>query len=159
MAAVVAVVALVVGLIGAASSPAEAQERPQPRQRPELVAIAIGQLNPVEGRDAWLSLQAAKAGERARGNFRYYSAGAGYYNGSVRKLAVTDGAIHAEGAGGLRRPDGTRMRVRFTVDISADGARTEVSIVGVDYDYKKAGSLDGHVFAGPPPAPRDARPR
>ena len=155
----VALLALSVGLLAMWPSSAEAQERPQARPRPGVVAIAIGQLNPTEGRNAWLSLQAAKVGDKARGNFRYYSAGAGYYNGNVRVLTVENGAIHAEGAGGLRRPDGTRIPVRFTVDISADGSRTTVSIKGADYDYTKSGSLDGHVYAGPPPAPTAVRPR
>jgi hypothetical protein len=152
-----ALVALGAGLLAAGPSDAEAQERPQARPRPELVAVAIGQLNPAEGRTAWLSLQAGMSGDQARGNFRYYSPSAGYYNGNVRMLTVQGGAIHAEGAGGLRRPDGTRMRVRFTVDISADGAQTVVAIAGRDYDYSKSGSLDGFVFAGPP-ADRPALP-
>jgi hypothetical protein len=159
LSAVLALTALGAGLLATGPSGAEAQERPDGRPRPELVAVAIGQLNPAEGRTAWLSLQAGKVGDRARGNFRYYSPGAGYYNGNVRLLTVENGAIHAEGAGGLHRPDGTRVRVRFTVDISADGSQTTVSIKGADYEYSKSGALDGHVHAGAPPARMAARPQ
>ena len=145
-----AVMAVVAGLFAFTASPSAAQEE-EARARPDRVAVAIGQLNEADGGKAWLSLQAGALADKAHGNFRYYYDEAGYYNGAVRILRVSDGAIHVEGGGGLHRPDGTKQRVRFTLDISADGERVELSIVGRKYSYEMTGSLDGFAYGGAPP--------
>lgn len=154
-----AVVALMVGAASvtgtALAAPGDAtdaqrSDRAQ-RPQPEVVAIAIGTLLEDDGGQSWLSLRAGSAGDRVGGNFRFFCDEAGYYNGAVRSLTVEGGAIHAEGGGGLWRPDGTRIGVRFTLDISPDGA-TEVSVVGRDYEYTMTGTLDGFIFGGSPPA-------
>ncbi|MDA0365856.1 MAG: hypothetical protein O3B31_08460 [Chloroflexi bacterium] len=147
--AVMAALALMLTISGTASAaPGDAQH-----VRPETVAIAIGTIGESDGGHTWLSLQAGTAAGISRGGFRYFCAEAGYYNGAVRQLTVTDGAVHAEGAGGLRRPDGTRMRVTFVLDIAADGSSATVKITGDNYDYEMSGSLDGFVFAGNPGGP------
>lgn len=144
------VAALAVLALALATS-ATASAAPDPaRSRAETIAVAIGALETPSGGHTWLSLQAGTAAGAARGGFRYYCPSAGYYNGVVRSLTVTDGAVHAEGAGRLIRPDGTRMRVQFTLDVTADGSAVAVHIAGDDYQYDMSGSLDGFVFAGAP---------
>ena len=124
--------------------------RPQ-RPQLEVVAIAMGTVHEDDGSQSWLSLRAGSAGDRVAGNLRFYCREAGFYNGAVRSLTVAGGAIHAEGGGGLMRPDGTRVAVRFTLDVSPDG-RTTLSIVGRGYEYSMSGVLDGFIYAGAPPA-------
>ena len=88
-----------------------------------------------DGSESLISLRAGSAGDRAGGNLRFYTREAGFYNGAVRSLTVEGGAIHAEGSGGLWRPDGTRIGVRFTLDVAPDG-RTTLSMVGRDYEWE-----------------------
>lgn len=147
--AVIAALALMLTVSGTASA-APGDER---HVRQDTVAIAIGTIGEPDGGHTWLSLQAGIAAGISRGGFRYFCAEAGYYNGAVRQLTVTDGAVHAEGAGGLRRPDGTRMRVTFVLDIAADGSSATVKITGDNYEYEMSGPLHGFVFAGNPGGP------
>ena len=118
LAAVVAGLAVLTVMIGT-GAPAHAAPEQAVHARPHTIAIAMGAIQEPSGGHTWLSLQAGTGTDGTRGGFRYYCEEAGYYNGAVRPLTVTEGAIHAEGAGGLRRPDGTRMRVQFTLDIAA----------------------------------------
>jgi len=162
----VAVVALMIGMVSmaapahaapgddVASDAANARVRPH-RPQPEVVAIAMGTVNEDDGSSSWLSMRAGSAGDRVGGNLRFYCREAGFYNGVVRPLTVEGGAIHAEGSGGLWRPDNTRIAVRFTLDVSPDG-RTTLSVVGRGYEYSMSGVLDGFIYAGSPPAQTDA---
>ncbi len=133
---------------------AEEPDRPKDKKdRPEVVAIAIGLLNEADGDKAIVDFRAAKGDERTGGNLRFYSREHGYYNGAVRRLTVEDGIVKAAGGGGLWRPDGTRTRVRFTAEFSVESKLVAIKVQGREgYEYTMEGKLDpGFIRAGAPP--------
>lgn len=136
------------GFVGAAE-PNAASGAPQ---SPMAAAVAIGQLKEQDGGIATIDLRAGNRDGRTSGNLRFYSSEVGYYNGAVRRLPVVNGAIQAAGGGGLLRPDGSRVRVRFTADLSADGQQVTITIKGANgAAYSLSGKLDpGFVKAGMP---------
>ncbi|MBI2939802.1 MAG: hypothetical protein HYY04_05130 [Chloroflexi bacterium] len=140
---------LTVGTATAAGTPPRKAEA----DSPTTVAIAIGQLEEQDGDSATLDLRAATRDGKTGGTLRFYSPTEGYYNGGVRTLAVENGAIKASGGGGLIRPDGTRLLVRYTAEISADGQQVKILVRGrKGLEYTLAGRLDpGFVWAGAPP--------
>ena len=119
------------------------------RVRPSEVAIAIGTVTEADGGQCTLDLRAADRGDATHGNLRFYCPDDGYSNGGVRTLTVTNGAIAATGQGGFTKTDGTRSKVQFNAQISADGQVT-VAVTGAKENYTLSGHLAGKVQAGPP---------
>lgn len=76
----------------------------------------------------------------------------GFYNGGSRKVEINGQRVHAEGAGPLVKPDGTRTRVRFTLDLDGATHAVTVHITGQGIDYRVAGTVEGRVYVGPPPS-------
>ena len=117
---------------------------------PGLVAIAIGQLREADGETATVDLHATIRGGQVGGNLRFFSDD-GYYNGGVRTLSVQNGVIRAAGAGGLLKPDGTRVIVAYEAEITVATKRTSIHIRGAGIDYTLHGVIEpGFVFAGSP---------
>ncbi|MBI4492363.1 MAG: hypothetical protein HY690_06175 [Chloroflexi bacterium] len=134
---------------------ASAQEAKQPRAQaslPTLVAVAIGQLKEADGGSSTIDLRAGLRDGQSRGNLRFYDPAVGYYNGAVRSLSLENDTIKASGAGGLFRPDGTRIGVRYLAEISTDGQHVSITVQGRNgYQYALSGRLDpGLVRAGSP---------
>jgi hypothetical protein len=140
--------ALTVGT--AAAAPSDEAGKPA-HAKPTTVAIATGQLVEDDGGRATLDLRAHSDGQKAGGALRFYSASDGYYSGAVKTLSVSNGAITASGGGGLIKPDGTRVPVKYTATISADGSKVDVEVTGkAGFHYALVGKLDGFVKAGDP---------
>jgi len=116
--------------------------------KPSLVAIAIGQLNEPSGESFTVDLHAAIKNGTPGGALRLFGDEVGYYNGGVRTLSVDGGVIHITGGGGLFRPDGTRVAVRYSAEFSLDGSHAAITVEGRNYKYTMEGTLDGfvHVF-------------
>ncbi len=131
---------------GASAGPSQAK-----RAQPSLVAVAIGKLTEDDGGTATVDLHAAIRDGKAGGNFRFFSEEYGYYNGGVRTLSVENGVISVTGGGGLFRPDGKRVQVRYSATFAiADGA-TEITVTGkYGASYTMMGTLDGLIRAGAP---------
>ena len=62
-----------------------------------LVAVAIGQLDEGDGHHSTVDLLASIRDGEAGGSFRFFCAEAGYYNGGVRTLSVSNGVISVTG--------------------------------------------------------------
>ena len=141
--------------IGTSGEPAAAapEERDGEHARPSLVAVAIGQL--VEDAESdmttTVSLQAAIRDGEAGGNLRFFCEEVGYYNGGVRTLSVENGIITVTGAGGLFRPDGTRIGVYYRAEFSIETGMATISVEGRDFEYTMTGVLDGLVTVKEPP--------
>ena len=137
------------------AAPGDRPQRPPAaeRPRPDVRAVAIGELREADGESCTLDFHAAALGERARGQLRFHCADHGFYVGGVRTLTVENGAIRAQGGGPLTAPDGTRKAVRYEASISADGSQVTIRVTGRDLDYTLSGRLEGFVRAGAPPAP------
>ncbi len=69
----------------------------------------------------------------------------------MQTLSVEDGIITVTGAGGLFRPDGTRIGVHYRAEFSIETGRTTISVEGRDFEYTMTGDLDGLVVAKEPP--------
>jgi len=133
--------------------PREQQRALKLLERPQMVAIAIGQLNEADGETATVDFRGAIRMDGVGGNLRFFSEEYGYYNGGVRTLSVEEGIIHATGGGGLFQPDGTRIGVRYEAEFVIESGETTIHVMGKDgLDYMMEGTLDGLVHAGPPPA-------
>src|SRR5947209_2048335 len=93
--AAIAVVALSGGSSGSvAAAPASPTASGQPAKAlPSLVAVAIGQLHESDGREVTVDLHAEVRDGKAGGNFRFFSADDGYYNGGVASLTFENGVI------------------------------------------------------------------
>ena len=132
----------------AASGPATPSASPQPKVTPTLVAIVIGQLKEPAGESFTVDLHAAIKNGTPDGALHFFGDAVGYYNGGVRTLSVDGGVIKATGGGGLFRPDGTRIAVRYSAEFSTDGSHAKITVQGRDYQYTMEGRLDGfvHVF-------------
>lgn len=131
------------------------QERPErlrqavEHARPTAVAIALGAIEGDE--EAYLDFHAAISSERQGGNLRFWTEDDGYYNGGVRTVTINGQNVHAEGAGPLWQPDGTRVPVRFTLDLNGGSNRLSITVQGRDLEYTLEGTIDGFVFVGAPP--------
>ena len=125
------------------------------RERPSLVAIAIGALKEADGGHSIVDLRAALREGDARGNLRFYCPEMGYYNGGVRTLSVENGIIKATGAGPLHRPDGQRVPVHYEAEINQGTKHVTIRVQGREgVHYSMEGVLEpGFVKAGAPPAP------
>lgn len=133
------------------SAAAEAEEHDRERVQPTLVAVAIGQLDEADSdMSTTVSLQASIREGQAGGNLRFFCDDVGYYNGSVQTLSVEDGIITVTGAGGLFRPDGTRINVHYSVEFSTETNMATISVEGRDYEYTITGELDGLVVVKEP---------
>jgi len=119
---------------------------------PALVAVAIGQLVEPSGESFTVDLHAAIRDGTPGGALRFFGDEVGYYNGGVRTLSVDGGVIHGTGGGGLFRPDGTRVPVRYSAEFSTDGSHAKITVQGRDYQYTMEGTLDGFVHVYTPPA-------
>jgi len=119
-------------------------DRPEKtKDRPDVVAVAFGVLKEASGEQAVVDFKAGKNGENARGNLRFYSRDDGYYNGAVRRFAVEDGIIKATGGGGLIKPDGTRIPVRFVAEFQVETKRASIKVTGREgFEYTLEGVLD-----------------
>jgi len=120
----------------------------QDRERPTAVAIDLGAVAGDEA--AYIDFHAAVGPERQGGNLRFWTEDDGYYNGGVRTVTINGQNVHAEGAGPLWR-DGTRVPVKFTLDLNGDSDHVSITVKGRDLDYTLEGTVDGFVFVGPPP--------
>lgn len=139
-------------LLVSGTASAEQPHAAERRALPSSVAIAIGQLKEDDGGSTTIDLRAGIRDGKVGGTLRFFCPMEGYYNGGVRTLTVEDGAIKATGGGGLIRPDGTRIAVRYTADISADGEQVTIAVEGRNgYTYTMSGQLEhGLVWAGDP---------
>jgi hypothetical protein len=119
-------------------------DRPEKRKdRPDVVAVALGVLKEPGGDQAVVDFRAAKNGDNVRGNLRFYSKDDGYYNGAVRRFAVQDGVIKAAGAGGLLKPDGTRVPVRFEAEFHVVAKKVSIKVTGKGgFEYTLEGTFD-----------------
>ncbi len=57
-------------------------------------------------------------------------------------------------AGGLFRPDGTRIGVRYDEQFSIETGEARIHVTGRDYEYTMTGDIDGLVTVKEPPAER-----
>lgn len=124
------------------------------RVAPSLVAVAIGQLDEGDGDHSTVDLLASIRDGEAGGSFRFFCEEAGYYNGGVRTLSVSDGVINVTGAGGLYRPDGTRIGVQYDAQFSIETGEARIHVTGRDYEYTMTGVVDGLVTVKEPQAER-----
>jgi hypothetical protein len=122
---------------------------PADRERPSAVAIAFGAVAGDE--HAYIDFHAATGSDRQAGNLRFWTEDDGYYNGAVRVLTINGQNVHAEGAGPLWKTDGTRVPVRFTLDLNGGSNRLRISVQGRDLEYTLEGRIEGFVFIGAPP--------
>jgi hypothetical protein len=119
------------------------------REKPLAVAIALGAIEGDE--EAYIDLHAAVGAERQGGNLRFWTEDDGYYNGGIRTVTITGQNVHAEGAGPLWKPDGTRVPVRFSMDLNGGSNRVSITVKGRELEYTLEGKVEGFVFVGPPP--------
>jgi hypothetical protein len=140
-------------IIGSGSVAAEGPT-PSPTVATGTAAVAMGQLRQGYGASATIDLVAGIKDGRVAGNLRFYSPTYGYYNGAVRSLTISSGAIHATGAGPLIEPNGEHQFVQFTADVSADGQRVTITVQERSGEsYTLSGRLDpGFVRTGTPSA-------
>ncbi len=159
----------IVAIPGSASAegpelPAQAQGKARPKglpdrpeqlrqavqhERPTAVAIALGAIEGDE--EAYLDFHAAISSERQGGNLRFWTEDDGYYNGGVRTLTINGQHVHAEGVGPLWQPDGTRVPVRFSIDLNGGSNHVSITVRGRDLEYTLEGTVEGFVFVGAPP--------
>ncbi len=123
-----------------------------PQAKPSLVAVAIGQLKESNGDSFTVDLGAAIRNGTPGGALRFFGRDVGYYNGGVRTLAVDGGVIKVTGGGGLLRPDGTRIAVRYSAQFSLDGSHATITVQGKNLQYTMDGRLDGFVHVFTPPS-------
>ena len=110
------------------------------------IAIAFGRLQGAE--EAVIDFRAAEGAEQSRGHLRFWTEDDGFYNGASRKVEINGQNVHAEGAGPLTKPDGTRVRVRFSLDLNGDTDQVTVKVTGEGIDYTLSGTVEGRVFVG-----------
>lgn len=110
------------------------------------IAVAFGRLEGAE--DAVIDFRAADGPERSGGHLRFWSEDDGFYNGVSRNVEINGQNVHAEGAGPLTKPDGTRVRVRFTLDLNGDTDQVTVKVTGEGIDYTLTGTVEGRVLVG-----------
>jgi hypothetical protein len=135
-------------------SPRERLERLRERARNAEVAVAFGRLAGDEA--AVIDFRGAEGPARSGGHLRFWTEDDGFYNGVARKVEINGQVVHAEGAGPLTRPDGSRVRVRFTLDLDGATNRLTITVTGEGVDYTLAGTVEGRVFVGVPPTPAPA---
>ncbi len=123
-----------------------------PQVKPSLVAVAIGQLNESNGDSVSVDLHAAIRNGTPGGALRFFDHDVGYYNGGVRTLSVDGGVIKVTGGGGLLRPDGSRIAVRYSAQFSLDGSHATITVQGKSFQYTMDGRLNGFVHVFTPPA-------
>ena len=138
----------------AAVEPSEERVHGDARVTPSLVAVAIGQLDEGDGHRSTDDLLASIRDGEAGGSFRFFCEEAGYYNGGVRTLSVSNGVISVTGAGGLFRPDGTRIGVQYDAQFSIETGEARIHVTGRDYEYTMTGVVDGLVTVKEPLAER-----
>lgn len=126
-----------------------APERPAKRPRANEVAIVFGDV--ASGERTVIDFKAAEGDARSLGHLRLWSEDDGFYNGASRKVEINGQNVHAEGAGPLLKADGTRTKVRFSLDFNGSTRQVTVHITGEGIDYTVAGAVDGRVYVGPPP--------
>ncbi len=126
-------------------------ERVRNHPKPAEIAIAFGRIQGDEA--AVIDFRAAEGAERSGGHLRFWTEDDGFYNGVARKVEINGQNVHAEGAGPLTKPDGTRVRVRFTLDLNGATHRVQVTVKGEGVDYTLEGTIEGRVFVGAPPRP------
>lgn len=126
-------------------------ERLRDRPKPAAGAVAFGRL--VGDEPAVIDFRGAQGAERSGGHLRFWTADDGFYNGVSRTVTITGKNVHAEGAGPLVKPDGTRVRVRFTLDLNGETNRISITVKGEGVDYTLDGTVEGRVFVGTPQQP------
>lgn len=124
----------------------QVREKVRERVRNAEVAIAFGRLQGTE--EAVIDFRAAEGAEQSRGHLRFWTEDDGFYNGASRKVEINGQNVHAEGAGPLTKPDGTRVRVRFTLDLNGATDQVTVKVTGEGVDYTLTGTIEGRVFVG-----------
>lgn len=124
-------------------------ERIRDHVRPTEVAIAFGRVTGDE--PAVIDFRAAEGAQRRAGHLRFWTEDDGFYNGVARKVEINGQNVHAEGAGPLVKPDGTRVRVRFSLDLNGATKHVTVTVKGEGVDYTLEGTIEGRVFVGAPP--------
>ncbi len=124
-------------------------ERARNHPKPAEIAIAFGRIEGDEA--AVIDFRAAEGAERSGGHLRFWTEDDGFYNGVSRKVEIDGQKVHAEGAGPLTKPDGTRVRVRFTLDLDGATRALRVTVKGEGVDYTLEGTVEGRVFVGAPP--------
>jgi hypothetical protein len=129
-------------------TPRERLERLRERARNAEVAVAFGRLAGEE--EAVIDFRGAEGPARSGGHLRFWTEDDGFYNGVARVVSIEGQTVHAEGAGPLTRPDGSRVRVRFTLDLDAATNRMTITVTGDGIDYTLAGTVEGRVFVGKP---------
>ncbi len=126
-----------------------APERPAKRPRANEVAVVFGQVS--GGEATVIDFKAGEGDGGSLGHLRFWTEDDGFYNGVSRKVEINGQDVHAEGAGPLLKADGTRTRVRFSLDFDGSTHEVSVHITGPGIDYTVAGTVEGRVYVGPPP--------
>lgn len=116
------------------------------RVRNAEIAVAFGRI--VGNEAAVIDFRAAEGTERSGGRLRFWTEDDGFYNGVTRSVEINGKNVHAEGAGPLTKPDGTRVRVRFSLDLNGETNRVTVTVTGEGVNYTLAGTVEGRVFVG-----------
>ena len=124
-------------------------QQAQDRERPTAVAVAFGAIEADE--EAYIDFHAAMGSERQSGALRFWTEDDGFYNGAVRTVTINGQNVHAEGAGPLWKTDGTRVPVRFTIDLNGGSNHVKITVVGRNLEYTIEGTVEGFVFVGAPP--------
>ena len=137
---------------GSGALAAPASTTPAAKVRPSLVVAAIGQLHESDGGSATVDLRASIRKGQAGGALRFVAGGLGYYNGGVATFVVENGTIKVTGTGGLFRPDGTRVQVRYEAQFAVDGSSATIVVTGRNVSYTLSGTLDGYAHVWQPAA-------